>query len=123
MTTAPVTTAPVTTAPVTTAPVTTAPATTTTEVKVPATITLACSVVGSTVHCSWSGGPAGLDHYGVLRSQPNTGNGRVYFVPAGTTTWTDPLATSGTTATYLVHAFDAHNVSLGHSNAVSVPCC
>ena len=120
----PTTATPITTPRTTTpAPTTTAAAASTTEVKVPATITLSCAAAGSTVHCSWSGAPAGMDHYAVLRSQPNTGNGRVYFVAAGTSTWTDPIATTGTTATYLVHAFDAANVSLGHSNAVSVPCC
>jgi hypothetical protein len=99
------------------------PSTTTTEVKVPATITLSCSADGSAVHCSWAGLPAGTDRYVVLRSQPNGGTGRAYFVPVGTTTWTDPIATTGTTATYLVHALDAKGASLGHSNAVSVPCC
>jgi len=121
--------APTTVAPVgapTTLPRTTTtigPSTTTTEVRVPATITLSCSADGSTVHCSWVGLPAGTDRYVVLRSQPNSGRGRAYFVPVGTTTWTDPIAVTGTTATYLVHALDAKGASLGHSNAVSVPCC
>jgi hypothetical protein len=97
--------------------------TNTTEVKVPATIALSCSADGSAVHCSWTGAPAGMARYAVLRSQPGTGAGRVYFVPAGTMTWTDPIASKGTTATYLVHALDAHDASSGHSNAVSVPCC
>jgi hypothetical protein len=107
----------------TTSTTTSTTSTTTTEVKVPATITLSCSADGSAVHCSWTGAPAGMARYAVLRSQPGTGAGRVYFVPKGTTTWTDPIASKGTTATYLVHALDAHDASSGHSNAVSVPCC
>jgi len=104
-----------------TAPPTTAPPTT--EVHTAPVMTITCSSDGTAVQCSWTAGPAGTAKYLVLRSQPSAGQGRAYTVDAGTTTWTDPLGTPGTTATYLVHAFDANGVDLGHSNAVSVGCC
>ncbi|MFM2078939.1 MAG: hypothetical protein RJA49_2829, partial [Actinomycetota bacterium] len=80
-------------------------------------------VDAGTIRCDWSPGPDGTVRYAVLRSQTGTGPGRVFFVDVGVTTWTDPLATPGTVATYLVHAFDAQDHSLAHSQGVAVPCC
>lgn len=98
--------------------------TTTTEVHTPATMTLSCTTDGS-VHCSWTPGPSGLSRYAVLRGEPDnpSAKGRAFFVAAGTTSWTDPSAVPGTNYTYVVHAFDADDKSLGHTTLVAVTCC
>ena len=93
----------------------------TTEPQVPLTMTLTCTPDGSTVNCAWSTPTAPLDHYVVLRS--GDGAGRAFTVPAGTTRWTDPMAVPGQHYTYLVHAMDAQDHSLGHSGLVTVDCC
>lgn len=124
---APETTVPVTVAPtLPAAPPSTSPAAaTTTEVHVPATLTISCAANGASVDCSWSGAvPADGVTYAVLRGDLSGGGpGRVFFVPLGTTTWTDPMAVVGVQYSYLVHVFDASNHSLGHSNAAIINCC
>jgi hypothetical protein len=119
----PPTTVPVAPPPVTSPP-DTAPVTTTTEVHTPATLTLSCVANGATVDCNWSAAPEGTARFAVLRSQVGAASpGRVFFVDVGLTTWSDPMAEVGVTYTYLVHAFDGADQSLGHSNAVTVGCC
>ena len=99
-------------------------ATTTTEVRVPATLNITCTTDGTAVTCEWSAGPNGTVRYAVLRSQPGSGlPGRAFFVDAPTTRWVDPMAVAGTAYTYLIHAMDGTQTSLGHSDAVAVTCC
>ena len=114
--------APPSTPPPTTA--TTAPSTTT-EVTVPATMTLACSVsAGAAITCTWSAGPSGTTRYLVLRSIPGSGQpGRAFSPAPGELTYVDAAVTPGTTYTYLVHAFADGPQSLGHTPPVSVGCC
>lgn len=96
----------------------------TTEVRTPATITITCAPSAGAVTCSWTPGPGSTAQYLVLRSIPgSTSPGRAFFVDAGTLTWTDPMATTGTTYAYLVHARDAAGTSLAHSDLVQVGCC
>ncbi len=117
----PQTTAAPATVPPATAPPTTAPPTT--EVRLPATISLTCVPDAGTVRCTWAGTAAVTVWFAVIRAQPGTGRGGVLWVPAGTTTWLDPIATSGTTIGYVVHAMDGAGNSLGHSTLVTVACC
>jgi len=123
--TAPPVTVPRTTPPTTSPPTTAAPITTTTEVQVPATLTINCTPNATTVVCRWSGTvPSGAATYAILRGDlSNGGPGRVFMVPIGTNSWTDPMAVEGVQYSYLVHVFDANGASLGHSNAAIISCC
>jgi hypothetical protein len=98
-------------------------ATTSTEVRTPATLALSCQTDGATVTCTWSAGPDGTTHYALLRSEGPGTNGRAFVVDASTTSYVDVSAIPGTTYSYLVHALDAGEQSLGHSDHVDVPCC
>jgi hypothetical protein len=122
-----VATEPPTTVPNTVPPPTTSPpepVATTTEVHTPATLSLTCAPNGATVDCNWSAAPDGTARFAVLRTQAgSSAPGRVFFVDVGLTSWTDPMAGSGVTYTYLVHAFDGADHSLGHSDPVTVGCC
>lgn len=110
--------------PATSAATTVATSPPTTEVHVPATLTLSCAANGSSIECGWSAAPAGTVHFVVLRSTPGLDlPGRAFTVDASVTSWTDPMADAGVTYTYLVHALDGADHSLGHSPAVSVGCC
>lgn len=106
--------------PATTTP---APATATTEIQVAASLQLSCVPSSATIGCAWSAVPAGTDHVIVLRSTPGEARGRVLFPDAGANSITDGGAAPGATYTYLVHAMDASNTSLAHSNPVTVTCC
>ena len=98
--------------------------TTTTEAHTPATLSLTCASNGATVGCNWSAAPAGTARFAVLRTQVgSSAPGRVFFVDVGLTSWTDPMAEAGVTYTYLVHAFDGVDHSLGHSDPVTIGCC
>lgn len=109
-------------APETTAPMEATP-TSSTEVHTPATLGLDCTVDSSSVRCDWTPGPAGTDHYVVLRSSPAEARGRVLNPDPGTTTLIDVGVVPANTYTYLVHALDANGVSLAHSTPVGVACC
>ena len=99
-------------------------ATTSTEVQVPASIELTCIPTGAAaISCSWSTVPPGTDHVIVLRSTPSDARGRVLFPDSGAASITDSTVAAGTTYTYLIHAMDASNHSLAHSNAVTISCC
>jgi len=67
--------------------------------------------------------PDGTDHVVVLRSTPSESRGRVLVPAAGDTSIVDSSASPGLVYTYLVHALDAANHSLAHSNPVTVTCC
>ena len=120
------TTVPPETTAVTTIPATAVPTTEvapTTEVRVPATLTLACTPIAGAIECSWGSGPDGTTHYAVLRTEPGVSPGRVFTPEPGATTYVDTLVVPGTTYTYLVHALDDTEHSLAHSGPTSVPCC
>lgn len=120
------TTVPPETTAVTTIPATAVPTTEvapTTEVRVPATLTLACTPIAGAIECSWDPGPDGTTHYAVLRTEPGVSPGRVFTPEPGATTYVDTLVVPGTTYTYLVHALDDTEHSLAHSGPTSVPCC
>ena len=112
--------APPVTAPDTTTTTLTVGSTSTTEVHVPATLGINCVVDGSHITCIWTPGPAGTDHYLVLRSRPGGTDGRVLTPLPGQLTYTDTQIVSGDSFNYLVHAFDATGKSLAHSTAVPV---
>ena len=119
-------TAVVTTIPATAPPSTAAPTTEvtpSTEVRVPATLTLACTPVAAAIECSWDAGPDGTTHYAVLRTEPGVSPGRVFTPEPGATSYIDTLVVPGTTYTYLVHALDETEHSLAHSDPSSAPCC
>lgn len=94
--------------------------TSTTEVHVPATLGISCVPDVSHVTCTWTAGPAGTDHYLVLRSRPGGVDGRVFTPVAGQLTYADTQIISGDSFYYLIHAMDAANHSLGHSAAYYV---
>ncbi len=96
------------------------PASTTTEVHVPATLGISCVPDGSNVKCTWTPGPAGTDHYLVLRSRPGGVDGRALTPIAGQLTYADTQIVSGDSFSYLIHAFDAAGHSLAHSEPYSV---
>lgn len=113
-------------------PPTTAPPTTSvqptvapssTEVRVPATLTLACTPAGGAITCSWDPGPVGTTHYALLRTDSASSQGRVFTPEPGSVMYVDSLVTVGTTYVYLVHALDDSGHSLAHSNSTSTPCC
>lgn len=116
-----------TTVPATTSTVAATIATTvppeTTEVRVPATLTLACTPIAGAIECSWDPGPDSATHYAVLRTEPGVSPGRVFTPEPGATTYVDTLVVPGTTYTYLVHALDDTEHSLAHSGPTSAPCC
>ena len=70
----------------------------------------------------WSSGPPGTDHYVVLKTSPGL-QGRVLTPAPGATTIVDTDVTAGRTYTYLVHADDASNASIAHSNESVATCC
>ena len=120
------TTVPPETTAVTTIPapiVATTEVTPSTEVRVPATLTLACAPVAAAIECSWDAGPDGTTHYAVLRTEPGVSQGRVFTPQPGATSYIDTLVVPGTTYTYLVHALDDTERSLAHSAPASAPCC
>ena len=99
-------------------------ATTTTEVHVPATITVECHATGTSTQCTWGPLPAGTTKLLVLRGQYSpSGQGRVFTADIGAGVWTDPMPTPGVTYSFVLHAFDASDTDLGHSNLVMVDCC
>ena len=98
-------------------------ATTSTEVHVAATLTLTCVPAAAAVSCSWDAGPDGTTHYALLRTDSASTAGRVFTPEPGATTYVDTLVVPGTTYRYLVHALDAGEHSLAHSDGVSTPCC
>ena len=103
------------------APTTEAPPTT--EVRVPATLALACTPVAAAIECTWDPGPDGTTHYAVLRTEPGVSPGRVFTPEPGATSYIDTLVVPGTTYTYLVHALDGTERSLAHSAPAAAPCC
>ena len=94
-----------------------------TEVRVPATLTLACTPVAAAIECRWDAGPDRTTHYAVLRTEPGASQGRVFTPEPGATSYIDTLVVPGTTYTYLVHALDDTERSLAHSAPASAPCC
>ena len=103
---------------------TTVVSTTTTEVRVPTALTITCSATGATViSCSWSpsNDPA-LAGYQLLRGD-GTARGRVFSTGAGTTTYTDRTAVSGTSYSFVVQAVRADGSSIAHSPGAAVRCC
>ena len=97
--------------------------TTSTEVRTPATLTLTCVPATGAVSCSWDAGPDGTTHYALLRTDSASSVGRVFTPEPGATTYLDTLVVAGTTYRYLVHALDAGEHSLAHSDGVSIACC
>ena len=95
----------------------------TTEVRVSATLTLACTPIAGAIECGWGPGPDGTTHYAVLRTEPGVSPGRVFTPEPGATTYVDTLVVPGTTYRYLVHALDDTEHSLAHSGPTSAPCC
>jgi hypothetical protein len=112
-----------TTVPATIAITSTSSPTPTTEVRVAATLTLACAPSGAAVECTWDVGPPATTHYVVLRTEAGSTQGRAFTPDPGATTYLDTLVTPGTTYSYLVHALDDSQHSLGHSDRVAVACC
>ena len=101
-----------------------APAVTTTEVHVPATISVECHATGVSTQCTWGPLPAGTTKLLVLRGQYSpSGPGRVFVADIGSGVWTDPMPTPGVTYSFVLHAYDASDTDLGHSNLVMVDCC
>lgn len=105
----------------TTVPATAAPPST--EVRVPATLTLACTPAGAAISCSWDAGPAGTTHYALLRTDSASSQGRVFTPEPGSTTYIDTLVAPGTTYVYLVHALDDTEHSVAHSDSTPTACC
>ncbi len=110
--------------PATTAPSPQEPPPSTTEVKTPATLQLACAVVGehlNSVDCEWSGPvPAGFSRYLLLRGNASE-KGRVPFSSE------DPLAhafvdssVAADSYTYVIVVIDAGGKSIAHSALVPI---
>lgn len=116
-------TIPAATAVPTAEPIPTPPPTASTEVRVPATLTLDCSAGAGGVTCSWSAAPVAFDHYVVLRSTPGESMGRVFSPSADELSYVDTTAAPGVAYTYLVHALDAGGRSVAHSQPITVACC
>lgn len=110
--------------PATTTPTAITSVTTTTEAHVPATISVECHATGASTQCTWGPLPAGTTKLLVLRGQYSpSGQGRVFVADIGAGVWTDPMPTPGVTYSFVLHAFDAADTDLGHSNLVMVSCC
>jgi hypothetical protein len=104
-------------------PETTSPATTSTEVRIPASLALACTPTVAAISCTWDTGPDGTVQYAVLRTDSASTQGRVFTPEPGSTTYVDTLVTPGVTYVYLVHALDSSQHSIAHSDHVTIACC
>lgn len=80
-----------------------------TDLTAPGVPTGLSAVAGDTVvNLSWTANSEGdLDHYNVYRGTTSGSLTKVDEVPAGTTTFTDPGLTNGTTYIYAISAEDA----------------